>query len=243
MYNNKRITILHIPIDILSEDQLEQAVKDLLCEESSCQICFIGYRDIIKAQFSREYMNCLRSSRLNIPITTALTFASKYLKKEIPVIFNPFTFVIRLLGVLEKNGKSLYILGSRKKNILKSESNLRTSFPGLHIVGRYAGTYSQNEEKNILMAVKKSSPSLLLTGKGLKGNNLWLFRNHSQLPNGLELWGITCFEVFSGKKKKPVNTSPGKIAVKSLFSVIFPWRLINHLIFLILLTVEKIKNH
>jgi len=242
MYNNKRITILHIPIDILSEDELEQAVKEILAEESPSRICFISYRDVMKAQFSREYMDCLRSSRLNISITPALTFAAKYLKRDIPVVFNPFTFVIRLLGVLERNGKSLYILGSRKKNILKSESNLRTSFPGLHIVGRYAGTFSQNEEKNILMAVKKSSPSLLLTGKGLKGNNLWLFRNRSQLPEGLELWGRTCFEVFSGKKKKPENSSPGKIVMQSILSVLLPWRLITHLIFWILLTIEKIKT-
>ena len=242
MYNNKRITILHIPIDILNEDDLEQAVKEILGEESPSRICFISYRDIIKAQFSREYMDCLRSSRLNISITPALTFAARYLKRELAVIFNPFTFVIRLLGVLERNGKSLYILGSRKKNILKSESNLRTSFPGLHIVGRYAGTFSQNEEKNILMAVKKSSPSLLLTGKGLKGNNLWLYRNRTLLPEGLELWGRTCFEVFSGKKKKPENSSPGKIVMQSFLSILFPWRLITHLIFWILLTIEEIKT-
>jgi len=242
MYDNKRVTILHIPVDILNEDQLEQAVKEILNEETHGQICLLSYGDIMKAQFSREYMDCLRSSRLNIPITQALVFAAKFLKKDLPVIYNPFTFVIRLLGVLETSGKSLYILGSRKKNILKSESNLRTSFPGLHIVGRYAGTFSQNEEKNILMAVKKSSPSLLLTGKGLKGNNLWLYRNRKQLPEGLELWGRTCFEVFSGKKKKPVSSTPGKVVLKCLLAFILPWRLINYFLFLMLLTFEKIKN-
>ena len=151
-------------------------------------------------------MDCLRSSRLNIPITTAVSFAASYLKRERPPIANPFTFTIRLLGTLERQGRSVYVLGSRKKNILKSESNLKTSFPGLHIVGRYAGTFSQQEEKNIILAVRKSSPSLLLTGKGLKGNNLWLYRHRKEFPRGLSMWGRSCFEVFSGKKSKPKNS-------------------------------------
>lgn len=243
MYRNKRITILHIPIDLITEEQMGNAIKDLLEEDKAGQICLISYLDIMKAQFSREYMDCLRSSRLNIPITSAVTFAAKYLKKETAQIFNPFTFVIRLLGVLEHSGKSVYVLGSRKKNILISESNLKTSFPGLHIVGRYAGSFTAQEEKNIILAVRKSSPSLLLTGKGLKGNNLWLYRNRNEFPAGLSLWGRSCFEIFSGKTKKPVNNTPGRIIAKTIVSFLLPWRLLRHILFFLLLTVEKIKNH
>ncbi len=242
MYQNNRISILHIPIDMLCEDEMEQAVRELLEEEHSSQICLISYRDIMKAQFNREYMDCLRSSRLNIPITPAVTFAAAYLKRDKPIVSNPFTLVIRLLGVLERSGKSIYILGSRKRNILKSESNLKTSFPGLQVVGRYAGTFSQQEETDIIMAVRKSSPSLLLTGKGLKGNNLWIFRNRKEFPQGLTLWGRTCFEVFSGKKKKPVNPTPGQIFGKTLISLIMPWKILSYILFFLLLTVEKIKS-
>lgn len=242
MYQNNRINILHIPIDLISEEQLGETIRSLLEEENAGQICLITYRDIMKAQFSREYMDCLRSSRLNIPITSAVTFAAKYLRKDIPPISNPFTFVIRLLGVLESTGKSLYLLGSRKKNILTSESNLKTSFPGLHIVGRYAGTFSQTEENNIILAVRKSSPSLLLTGKGLKGNNLWLYRNRKDFPAGLSLWGRNCFEIFSGKSGKPRSNTPGRIISKSFLSLLLPWRLIRHILFFLLLTVEKIKS-
>lgn len=241
MYQNERIQILHIPIDLLEEEKLEETVRALLDEENSSQICFIGYSDIIRAMFNREYMDCLRASRLNIPISPAVSFAASYLNLRKPSIYNPYTFVIRLLGVLEKTGKSLYILGSRKKNILKSESNLRTSFPGLQIVGRYAGSFTAQEEKDILMAVRKSSPSLLLTGKGLKGNNLWLHRNRRELSQGIHLWGRTCFEVFSGKKSKPGNSTKGKLIAKGFLSLLFPWLLLRHILFFLMLTIEKIR--
>lgn len=242
MYQNKRINILQIPIDIIEDDQMESAVRAILEEDVATQICLIRYKDILKAQFNRETMDCLKNSRLNIPITPAVTFAASFLKREKPSIKNPFTFVIRLMGVLENSGKSIYVLGSRKKNILKSESNLRTSFPGLQIVGRYAGTFTAQEEQDIILAVKKSSPSLLLTGKGLKGNNLWLYRNRKNFNAGISLWGQSCFEIFSGNNKKPSNPTALKLMLKAFLSILLPWRLMGHIFFFLLLTIEKIKD-
>jgi len=240
--SHNRINILRIPLDILPEDEMESRITALLNTETSCQICLLTFPDIMRAQFNKELLDCFRRSSLNIPITISALFAARWLKKDKPVVHNPFTFVIRLLGVLEKYNRSIYILGSRKKNILRSENNLKTSFPGLQIVGRYAGSFSQTEENNVILAVKKSSPALLLTGKGLKGDNLWLFRNSSSFSPGLTLWGRSCFEIFSGKKKKPVSMTGSRFFFSALFSLLLPWRLLTMLLFFLLLTVEKIRN-
>lgn len=237
-----RITILHIPIDNLDEDQIEQKILSLTENNSNSQICFITFRDILKAQFNKEIKNCFIKSDLNIPITVSARFAASWLKKEKPKVYNPFTFVIRLLGVLEKYQKSIYILGSRKKNILLSEKNLRTSFPGLQIVGRYAGSFSKQEEMNVITAVKKSSPTLLLTGKGLNGNNLWLYKNSKSFNPGIIMWGRSCFEIFSGKKQKPKDLTGIKWFSEALLSIILPWRLFSYILFFLLLTVERIKT-
>ncbi len=234
--------ILNIPIDNLSEDQIEQKILSLSESSNSSQICFISFRDIMRAQFNRELKSCFAKSELNIPITTSVRFAASWLKREKPVVHNPFTFVIRLLGVLEKYQKSIYILGSRKKNILQSEKNLKTSFPGLQIVGRYAGSFTRQEEKNVITAIKKSSPTLLLTGRGLSGNNLWLYKNSKAFNPGIIMWGRSCFEIFSGKKEKPKDMKGMKMFLEGFFSLILPWRLLRYILFFLLLTVEKIKS-
>ncbi len=240
--NNKRISILNIPIDILREDEIEQKILSLSESGENNQICFITFKDIMRAQFKKELKLCFSKSDLNIPITVAAGFAASWLKKDKPYIHNAFTFVIRLLGVLEKYQKSVYILGSRKKNILLSEKNLRTSFPGLQIVGRYAGSFSNQEEMNVITAIKKSSPTLLLTGKGLKGNNLWLFRNRNTFNPGIIMWGRSCFEIFSGKKQKPKEMKGLKLFMEFVLSIILPWKLLSYFLFFILLTVEKIRK-
>ena len=195
----------------------------------------------MRAQFNREYLSCLKKSSLNIPITISVRFAASWLKLKKPPVHNPFTFVIRLLGVLEKYNKSVYILGSRKQNIQLSEKNLRASFPGLQIVGRYAGSLTSLQEENVITAIQKSTPSLLLTGKGLKGNNLWITRKSSSFSPGLTMWGKSCFEIFSGKKSKPADMKGFLKFRETVLSVILPWRLLRSILFFILLTIDKIK--
>jgi N-acetylglucosaminyldiphosphoundecaprenol N-acetyl-beta-D-mannosaminyltransferase len=240
--NQTRISVLRVPLDIINEDQIEQKAYQLLENGKKNQICLITFKDIMRAQFSKELLNCFSQSSLNIPITISARFAASWLKIEKPYVHNPFTFVIRLLGALEKYQKSVYILGSRKRNIQMSEKNLRTSFPGLQIVGRYAGSFSNQEENNVLTAIKKSSPSFLLTGKGLKGNNLWVFRNRHSFNPGLAMWGRSCFEVFSGKKSKPRNMNGYKWFSEIVLSFILPWRLLRFLLFFFLLTIQKIRS-
>lgn len=239
--NQKRISVLRIPLDIIHEDQIEQKIFQLLENGENNQICFITFRDMMRAQFNKKLRNCFKKSSLNIPVTVSARFAASWLKLEKPLVHNPFTFIIRLLGVLEKYQKSVYILGSKKQHIQMSEKNLRTSFPGLHIVGRYAGSFSNQEENNVLTAIKKSSPSFLLTGKGLKGNNLWISRNLRSFNPGLAMWGRNCFEVFSGKRSKPRNMTGFKWFLETVLSFILPWRLLRFLLFFLLLTVEKIR--
>jgi len=47
---------------------------------------------------------------------------------------------------------TLYLIGSRKKDLEKSVKNLRISFPGLTIVGRHSGHYKKDEETAVLTA-------------------------------------------------------------------------------------------
>ena len=239
--NSNRISVLRVPIDIIDGNKMEDTIKNLIDSGKINQICFITFRDIMKAQFNKEIMSCFKDSSLNIPITISVRFAASWLRLDKPPVHNPFTFIIRLLGILEKYNKSIYILGSRKQNILLSEKNLRASFPDLQIVGRYAGSFSNMEKENVLTAIKKSSPTLLLTGKGLKGNNLWLYRNRKSFANGLNMWGKGCFEIFSGKKSKPSDMKGFKFFRELLLSIFLPWRLVSILLFMILITIDKIK--
>jgi N-acetylglucosaminyldiphosphoundecaprenol N-acetyl-beta-D-mannosaminyltransferase len=115
----------------------------------------------------------------------------------------PFKFVISLLSILEKREYPLFLRGGKSQVLKKAEKNIRATFPGLKIVGRREGKIRRQEEPAVIEAIRKSSPSILLVGKGIRGKELWIARNSSRLNSGFRLWCSDLFDVFAEKKHRP----------------------------------------
>jgi N-acetylglucosaminyldiphosphoundecaprenol N-acetyl-beta-D-mannosaminyltransferase len=96
----------------------------------------------------------------------------------------------------------VYLLGGRKEHLQRTEKNLRASFPRLRVVGRYAGYYASRVEQDIITAIRKAGPRLILVGSGVPGGELWALRHRKQLTPGVSLWVGDCFEVFAGAKRQ-----------------------------------------
>ena len=198
----RRIHLLKVPLDILKEEDLEAVVKTLARRAEKQQIILLGFRDFMKSRRDPERRRMMKEAALILPTSKALIRGARFLKLGEPVRHMPFEFVIRFLGVLEKMNGTVYILGSRSRELNISSGNLRDSFPGLRIVGRHQGYFLPEREQDIVMAIKKATPALLLAGGGLKGNDLWLLRRKDSFHEGMYLWCRECFDIFCGKAKR-----------------------------------------
>jgi N-acetylglucosaminyldiphosphoundecaprenol N-acetyl-beta-D-mannosaminyltransferase len=104
---------------------------------------------------------------------------------------------------MEKLEYSVYLLGSENTVLKKAEKNIHATFPNLKIVGRCDSAIRRHEEPVVIEAIRKASPSLLLTGKGVRAGELWIERNSSRLNSGFRLWCSDLFDVFAEKKRRP----------------------------------------
>lgn len=222
---NSRINFMKIPVDILEESELESRILDLLDNGKSNQIVFLSFPDFIRSRSNKEYRKLLEDASLVLPSSTILTGGIRFLYGKTSHLFINYNFILRILSILERNKKSIYIIGSSRKNILTSEKNLKDSYPGLQLVGRSSSIYKRDSEEDITLAIKKSSPSLLLAGSGLKGQNHWLYNNRDKFNPGLTLWSPDCFEIFSGKKKRPSSKVSGRFFSRLGQSIFRPWRI------------------
>jgi len=242
---SRRIFLLDIPVDIISLDNLQEKIKNLLSEDEVHQIVFISTLDLLRARRNSEYEQCLRMASLVIPISKGLIRGAKFVKKETLIRHMPFEFVIRLLGALENQNQSLYLLGQKKELLATIENNLRVSFPKLKIVGRFGGFFPREMQPDIITAIKKATPSLLLVGKGLQGKDMWLFYNRKNFNYGITLWCGECFQIFSGKKERTSKGAWERGTYKISEVLRRPWRLLRAFIYLyygILLIIHKIKE-
>jgi N-acetylglucosaminyldiphosphoundecaprenol N-acetyl-beta-D-mannosaminyltransferase len=199
----QRVNFLSVPIDIIAPDQLSSFVYELLKEEKPCNIVLLSLWDLLYARRNSEYRSYIVKASLVVPISKSIVSGIKLKKKKKAFRYMPFDFIISILTALENREFSCYLLGGKTAVLLKTERNLRQTFPKLRIVGRFPSTFKRHDEPTIIEAIKKASPSLLLVGNGIRGQERWIARNNLSLGKGIRLWCSDIFDVFAEKKKRP----------------------------------------
>lgn len=205
--NLQRVNLLKVPIDIIAPEHLGSVVYDLLKDGKEHNIVLLSLWDLLRARRNNDYRSYVLRASLVIPISKSLISGVKFLTGKKAVRYMPFDFIISILTVLETREFSCYLLGGKLKVLQKTEKNIRETFPRLRIVGRYPGYFKKQSEATIIQAIKKASPSLLLVGKGVRGEERWIAKNNVALGNGMRLWCSDIFDVFAEKKKHPSRSS------------------------------------
>ena len=198
----KRINIVGVPVDIVKQEELEEVLFTLYEQAGTKQIIFLSIWDLLKARRNSEYMQCLKSAALILPISKSILRGAAFLKQEVPVRYNPFSTVIMILTYLETRYKSLYMFGGRKSSLMDSEHNIRVTYPGLQIVGRYVGYYPSGVEKDIISAIYKANPSLVIISDGVKKGETWAYEHRNEFGSSFFIYYKDIFDIFSKRKNR-----------------------------------------
>jgi N-acetylglucosaminyldiphosphoundecaprenol N-acetyl-beta-D-mannosaminyltransferase len=198
----ERIEFLKVPLDIVPPEELESVVLDLLSREGPQHVMLVSIWDVLRARHRGEFRNMVLKATLVIPTSKSIVRGARFLKKRPPVRYQPFNFIISALGTLERYYKSLYLLGAHHRSLLQAERNVRSTFPHLSVVGRFAGYYHKSMERNILTAIVKSNPSLVIVGNGVPGGQKWIHKNRARLHSGIFFWNADVIDIFSERKRR-----------------------------------------
>jgi N-acetylglucosaminyldiphosphoundecaprenol N-acetyl-beta-D-mannosaminyltransferase len=198
----KRIKVLDVPVDSFDPDMAGAIVMRLLENGEHNQIVFLSLRGLLRARHDPELMRCLRDAALILPTSLPIVTGARFLRAGSLALINTFEHTIRILSVIEKAKGSVYLLGARKAVLEVAEENLKGSFHGIRVVGRFFGFYPKTVEGDIVTAIKKSAPSMVLVGSGVPGKDKWILRHRKELNPGISLWAGNCFEIFAGLEKQ-----------------------------------------
>ena len=221
----RRIQLLSVPLDIVSDEILDSVIEDLLARDGSNQIVLLDLWDFIRARGNSVFAQSVRTAALVLPTSKIVQSIAWFLTKRRVSRFLPFDFVIKLLALLERKNRSVYVIGSRPGTLQVAASNVRGSFPELHIVGRCAGYFERRDEDDIILAIRKAAPSLILAGNGLPGRDRWPHLHRQKFAEGLTLWCGACIEMFAGKRKRTSRELWGRGLDFVPILVRNPWRI------------------
>jgi N-acetylglucosaminyldiphosphoundecaprenol N-acetyl-beta-D-mannosaminyltransferase len=159
--------------------------------------------DLLEARRNSEYREYVQNAALVIPISKSIVGGIRFLTGKEAVRYMPFDFAVSLLSILEEREFSVFLLGGKLRVLRKTENNIRQTFPRLRVVGRFPGSFKKQEEGLIVEAIRKTAASLLLVGKGVRGEEHWIARYSGALNPGLRLWCSDLYDVFAERCRRP----------------------------------------
>ena len=198
----QRIHILGVPVDVCQRTELEGVILELMEKKGPSQIVFLSIWDLMKARGKNEFSECVKNADLVLPVSKSILNGARFLKKTVPVRYNPFDATISILGLLENRYKSFYLFGGRKKALVEAEKNVKKTFKTLRVVGRYVGYYKAAAEEGIIEAIRKSSPSLVLLSEGVKNRELWPYNNRDKFTTSIFMYYRDAVGIFGRRIKR-----------------------------------------
>lgn len=243
--NIQRILLLKVPLDIVPDDQIPRIAREFAESEGHKTIVFLTYAKFMRARRDPDFLAQLNRAALVLPVSKSLEQGNRFLKQTELVRHYPFDFVIHFLGALEEQRRTLYLLGEHHEGIQTIAANMRTSFPGINLVGRHTGHYSRDKEEPILQAIHKATPTVLLVGPGVPGREKWLFRQGADLPVKVSLHSEETFRIMAGRKRRASKASFRKGTYelhRSLANPLRLFRVFSYTWYGMLLLVQRLRK-
>jgi N-acetylglucosaminyldiphosphoundecaprenol N-acetyl-beta-D-mannosaminyltransferase len=226
----RRVSVLGVPISVFTIHDIDQVLAALLERKEGSQVIFVSLWDLLRARRNKRYARIVREAALVVPTSRSIRRAARFLDKAEPSAYQPFEFVIRLLGALERRSGSLYILGLNRKAVQVADTNLRQTYPGLRVVGRHPGYFAKERERDIETAIRKANPELLLAGPGVPSGHRWLFQHRQDLGTGVRLWDPDVLDIVVGRRHRPPEGFSGFVDRTSRALIRKPWTILRVLL-------------
>jgi len=198
----ERIRLLGVPIDVVRPEHLEKVLFQLIDQAGTKQIVLLSVWNLLKARHNAELKRCLENASLILPISKSIVNGAVFLKRSKPIRYNPFTALILFFTILETRYRSLYLLGGHKSSLIESERNIKATYPGLQIVGRFTGYFSQEVEKDVLSAIFKANPSMVLLSDGISSGIAWPYARRNSFGSSIFVYYRDALSIFSKRKKR-----------------------------------------
>ena len=203
--------ILGVRIDELTKQQVLEKTRSFLMSSQSHKIFTPNPEMLVDAQHDSDFKAVLNDGDLNLCDGFGLWLATGRRAERIAGV----DFMLELCALAEKEGKSVYLLGSWSDEVVKKTAQvLQEKFPCLRIVGHNVGvkierskdckiTYDTDKNEEIMYDIITKAPDILFVAFGHLKQEKWIDKNLRDLPSVKIAMGVGgAFDFISGHVKR-----------------------------------------
>lgn len=155
------------------------------------------------AQDDPAFMAILNQADLCIPDGVGALWAARWLGTPLKERVAGSDLIWLLAGRAAREGWRLFLLGGWNDVAARTAEILTRRYPGLQVVGTYAGSPREEENAAIVARVNASRADVLLVAYGAPAQDKWIARNREALATVRAAMGVGgSFDFVVGEAKR-----------------------------------------
>jgi N-acetylglucosaminyldiphosphoundecaprenol N-acetyl-beta-D-mannosaminyltransferase len=194
--------IFDIPIDLGQPEELMQRITGWVdAGGASRKVMYVNAHVLNQSREYPELRAALEDADLVYCDGYGVRLAAKALDVEIPHRMTGADWIWDLATMCERDGQSLYLLGSEPGVTREAAERLRLRYPKLSVAGSHHGYFEigSPHDDRVIEHINELQPDIVLVGMGTPRQELWVEHNASRLDADV-VWTVgALFDYVSGR--------------------------------------------
>lgn len=202
MERPKRIEILGAPVDCVEMGRALEVVEAFIRGDRPETIIAVNPEKVMKARRDPSLLTQLRRAGLLIPDGIGVVLAARLLglgrMKRVP----GSELMPAICERSARRGDKIFLFGAGPEVNQRASDALRSSFPGIRIVGNQHGYLKEEEMPALIERINASGAEILFVALGSPRQELWMERHLPKLKVKVCQGVGGTFDVLSGEVKR-----------------------------------------
>ena len=207
-----RVQILGVGVDPVTMVEAIERIEEFYSARVPKLIATANAEMLMRSTHDEELRAILNSADLVVPDGAGTVWAAHHLGYEMPERVAGYDLAQELMRRAPERGRRIYFFGSAPGVAEKARAKAEKLYPGISIVGTRNGFFTAEDEPEIISAIKKAQPDLLLAALGVPKQEKWLAAHLNELNVPVSIGVGGTLDVMAGvMKRAPVWMQRAKL--------------------------------
>ncbi len=199
------VNIMDVAVDVLSLEDAVATIEDWSARKRQEPnlpgrlVVTANPEYIMAAHHDPEMMNIIQGADMVTPDGVGLTIAGKLLGTPLPGRVTGVELSTALAQRSAESGLRLFLLGAAPGVAEEAAENLQKRFPGVNIVGCFAGKAGPEGDEESLKLIRSARPDVVLVAYGMGKQDRWSMRNLDRCGAAVSIGVGGTFDYISGR--------------------------------------------
>ncbi|TXK75078.1 WecB/TagA/CpsF family glycosyltransferase [Paenibacillus sp. N3.4] len=197
-----KVRIYGVPISKMGMQQTVAYLTNVIEERIPHQIITANPIMVMAAQDDPAYLSMMQRAELIVPDGTGVVWAAGYVGEPVAERVPGYDLLQELMKVGEKKSWKVYLLGASTEVIQAAADRLRSTYPGITLVGVRDGYFGETQDEEVIQDIVDAAPDLLFVGRSAANQEPWIAKYKEQIGVPVMMGVGGSFDVLSGKLKR-----------------------------------------